>query len=61
MVRKDMGGTSQKSSGDDDRMEQDDRVRGRADEMEDASGDDESEDIDDLGDEDAEEEGEGSF
>ncbi|MFL6281490.1 MAG: hypothetical protein ACJ731_15350 [Vicinamibacterales bacterium] len=61
MVRKDMGGTSQKSSRDDDRMEQDDRVRGRADEMEDASGDDESEDIDDVGDEDAEEEGEGSF
>jgi hypothetical protein len=62
MARKDMGGTSQKSSRDDDKMEPDDRVRGRADEMEDASRDDDSEDTDDLDDEDVEEEeGEGSF
>jgi len=56
-----MGGTSQKSSRDDDKMEPDDRVRGRADEMEDAARDEDDEDTDDLDDEDAEEEGEGSF
>jgi len=59
MARRDMGQTSQDSSRDDDRVEQDDRVRGRADEMEDASRDEDFEDTDDL-DED-EEEGEGSF
>ena len=58
MARKDMGGTSQNSSRDDDWMEQDDRVRGRADEMEDASRDEDFEDTDDLGEED---EDEGSF
>jgi hypothetical protein len=41
-------------------MEQDDRVRGRADEMEDASRDEDFEDADDLGEED-EDEGEASF
>jgi hypothetical protein len=41
-------------------MEQDDRVRGRADEMEDASRDEDFEDTDDLGEED-EDEGESSF
>jgi hypothetical protein len=61
MARNDMGGTSQKSSRDDDKMEPDDRVRGRADEMEDAARDEDDEDTDDLDDEDAEEEGEGSF
>jgi phage shock protein A len=59
MARKDVGETSQKSSRDEP-MDQDDRVRGRADEMEDASPEDESDDTDDLDDEDAEE-GEGSF
>jgi hypothetical protein len=60
MARKDMGETTQKSSRDDNRIDPDDRVRGRADEMEDASRDEDSEDTDDLDDEDAEE-GEGSF
>jgi hypothetical protein len=58
MARKDMGRTSQNSSRDDDWMEPDDRVRGRADEMEDASRDEDFEDTDDLGEED---EDEGSF
>jgi len=61
MARKDLGETSQKSSRD-DIMNPDDRVRGRADEMEDASRDEDSEDTDDeMDDDDAEEEGEGSF
>jgi hypothetical protein len=47
-------------SRDDDRMDQEDRVRGRADEMEDASRDEDFDDTDDLDGED-EEEGEGSF
>jgi len=60
MARKDLGETSQKSSRD-DIMNPDDRVRGRADEMEDASRDEDSEDTDDeMDDDDAEEEG-GSF
>jgi len=42
-------------------MEQDERVRGRADEMEDASRDEDFEDTDDLDSEEDEEEGEGSF
>jgi hypothetical protein len=41
-------------------MEQDDRVRGRADEMEDASRDEDFEDTDNLGEED-EDEGESNF
>jgi hypothetical protein len=41
-------------------MDQDDRVRGRADEMEDRSRDEDLEDTDDLDDEDVEED-EGSF
>ncbi len=44
-----------------DRMDHDDRVRGRADEMEDASNDEEFDETDDLDDEEDEEEGEGSF
>lgn len=60
MARRDTDRTSRNSSRDDDWMEQDDRVRGRADEMEDASRDEDFEDTDDLGEED-EDEGEGSF
>ena len=60
MARKDGGQTSPNSSRNEDWMEQDDRVRGRADEMEDASRDEDFEDTDDLGEED-EDEGEGSF
>ncbi len=60
MARKDGGQTSHNSSRNEEWMEQDDRVRGRADEMEDASRDEDFEDTDDLGDED-EDEGEGSF
>jgi hypothetical protein len=60
MARKDMGQTSPNSSRNEDWMEQDDRVRGRADEMEDASRDEDFEDTDDLGEED-EDEGDGSF
>ena len=58
MARKDIGRTSPDSSRDDERMDQDDRVRGRADEMEDASRDEEFDDTDDLGEED---EDEGTF
>ena len=58
MARKDIGRTSHDSSRDDGWMDQDDRVRGRADEMEDASRDEDSEDTDDLGEED---EDEGTF
>jgi len=58
MARKDMGETSRNSSRDEDWLDQDDRVRGRADEMEDASRDEDIEDTDDLGDED---EDEGTF
>lgn len=60
MARRDMDPTSQDRSRDDDRMDQDDRVRGRADEMEDATRDDFEDTDDDLGEEDIEE-GEGSF
>jgi hypothetical protein len=60
MARKDAGQTSPNSSRNEDWKEQDDRVRGRADEMEDASPDEDFEDTDDLGEED-EDEGEGSF
>jgi hypothetical protein len=60
MARKDSGQTSPNSSRNDDWMEQDDRVRGRADEMEDASRDEDFEDTDSLDDED-DDEGEGSF
>jgi hypothetical protein len=59
MARKDMERSDQ-GSRDIDSNDQDDRVRGRADEMEDASRDDEFEDTEDLDDED-EEAGEGSF
>ena len=58
MARKDIGRTSPDSSRDDERMDQDDRVRGRADEMEDASRDEDFDDTDDLGEED---EDEGTF
>ncbi|HEU4936081.1 MAG TPA: hypothetical protein VFT39_06475 [Vicinamibacterales bacterium] len=58
MARKDIGRTSHDSSRDDEWMDQDDRVRGRADEMEDASRDEDLEDTDDLGEED---EDEGTF
>ena len=58
MARKDIDRTSHDSSRDDERMDQDDRVRGRADEMEDASRDEDFEDTDDLGEED---EDEGTF
>lgn len=54
MARKDM-------SREGERMDQDDRVRGRADEMEDASRDEDFEDTDDLGEEGEEDEDEGSF
>lgn len=60
MARRDMDPTSQDQSRDEDRIDQDERVRGRADEMEDATRDDEFEDTDDLDEEDIEE-GEGSF
>ena len=60
MARKDTGQTSHNSSRNEDWLEQDDRVRGRADEMEDASPDEDFEDTDNLDDED-EDEGEGSF
>jgi hypothetical protein len=58
MARKDIGRTSHDSSRDDEWRDQDDRVRGRADEMEDASRDEDVEDTDDLGEED---EDEGTF
>ena len=62
MARNDMRRTSHSSPTGEDRMDQDDRVRGRADEMEDASRDEDFEDTDDLTDEDEDErEGEGSF
>ena len=60
MARKEMGPTSRNSSREDERIDQDDRVRGRADEMEDASPDEDFESPDDLDEED-EDEGEGSF
>jgi hypothetical protein len=60
MARKDTGQPSHNSSRNEDWLEQDDRVRGRADEMEDASRDEDFEDTDNLDDED-EDEGEGSF
>jgi hypothetical protein len=44
-----------------DTMDQEDRVRGRADEMEDAATDEDFDETDDLDDEEDEEEGEGSF
>ena len=58
MARKDIGRTSHDSSRDDERMDQDDRVRGRADEMKNASRDEDFDDTDDLGEED---EDEGTF
>jgi hypothetical protein len=62
MANKNVGRKSRNESR--DWMDQDDRVRGRADEMEDASNDTEEsekfEDTEDLNDED-EEQGEGSF
>jgi hypothetical protein len=62
MARNDLGRTSHSSPTGEDTMDQDDRVRGRADEMEDASRDEDFEDTDDLNDEDEDEgEGEGSF
>jgi len=65
MARNDRGRTSHSSPTGEDTMDQDDRVRGRADEMEDASRDEDFEDTDDLNDlndEDEDEgEGEGSF
>jgi hypothetical protein len=60
MARRDTDRTSQNSSRNDEWMEQDDRVRGRADEMEDASADEDFDETDDLGEED-EDEREGSF
>jgi hypothetical protein len=60
MANRDMGRKSQNESRD-ERMDQDDRVRGRADEMEDASNESEEfEDVEDLNDED-EEDRDGSF
>ncbi len=59
MVKKDTGQTSHNSSREES-IEQDDRVRGRADEMEDAPTDEDFEDPDAVDDED-EDEGEGSF
>ena len=60
MARRDMDRTHPGSPRDNDWTDQDDRVRGRADEMEDASRDEEFDDTEDLNDED-EEEGEGSI
>ena len=60
MARRDTDRTSRNSSRDDEWMEQDDRVRGRADEMEDASRDEDFEDTDNLCEED-EDEGESNF
>ena len=56
MANRDIGRKSQNSSD----MDEDDRVRGRADEMEDASDREEFDDTEDLNDEE-EEQGEGSF
>ena len=61
MARKDTGETSRNSSRDEDWLDQDDRVRGRADEMEDASSDEDFDEADDLDDEEDADEGEGSF
>jgi len=55
MAKRDMDQTSPGS------MDQDDRVRGRADEMEDAATDEDFDETDDLDDEEDEEEGEGTF
>ena len=56
MARRDSG-QSHDSSRDEEWMDRDDRVRGRADEMEDASRNEDFEDTDDLGDEDEDDEG----
>jgi hypothetical protein len=59
MAKRDTDQTSRDSSR--NPMDQDDRVRGRADEMEDAATDEDFDETDDLDDEEDEEEGEGSF
>jgi hypothetical protein len=59
MAKRDTDQTSQDSSR--DMIDQDERVRGRADEMEDAATDEDFDESDDLDDEEDEEEGEGSF
>jgi hypothetical protein len=59
MAKRDTDQTSRDSAR--DPMDQDDRVRGRADEMEDAATDEDFDETDDLDDEEDEEEGEGSF
>ncbi|HXQ78155.1 MAG TPA: hypothetical protein VN797_08100 [Gemmatimonadaceae bacterium] len=59
MAKRDTDQTSGGSSP--DTMDQDDRVRGRADEMEDAATDEDFDETDDLDDEEDEEEGEGTF
>ena len=59
MAKRDTDQTSPDSSR--DQMDQDDRVRGRADEMEDASSDEDFDEADDLDDEEDADEGEGSF
>jgi hypothetical protein len=58
MAKRDMDQTTNDPSP--DRTDQDDRVRGRADEMEDASSDEDFDDTDDLDEEDADE-GEGTL
>ena len=60
MARKEMGPTSHNSSREDEPIDHDDRVRGRADEMEDASREEDFDSPDDLDEED-EDEDEGSF
>jgi hypothetical protein len=59
MAKRNTDQTSRDSSR--DTMDQDDRVRGRADEMEDAAADEDFDESDDLDDGEDEEEGEGSF
>ena len=56
-----LGGTQPEQKTSRDTMDQDDRVRGRADEMEDAATDEDFDESDDLDDVEDEEEGEGSF
>jgi hypothetical protein len=53
--------TKDNASRDENWIDQDDRVRGRADEMEDASPEEDFDDSDDLDEDDDVEEGEGSF
>ena len=59
MAKRDTDQTSGDSSR--DTIDPDDRVRGRADEMEDAANDEDFDETDDLDDEEDEEEGEGTF